>query len=198
MSNRSLRVVLFGGWLSILVGVSILGLSAYWTDRLTDPPFQGTPDIVLSAVSRELRASQGQRLVEPGCGEGKVSLYLASTSGASVDCVEFNAGLVGVAMDQVERAGLGDSVYVHHGDAMSVDYSPYDGVYLFMSALFNERILPRLLHQMRPGSRIVSLSHSSKAYPPTYTRVIKGQGRDWLLHVWVVPERVLLHAAVGS
>lgn len=192
MSDRSSRWLLVLAWSALAVGAGILLLNAYWANRLFDPPYQGTPDVVLPVVSQELRASQGRRFVDPGCGEGVVPLYLAATSGAYVDCADFDAGLASTARSKAEAAGLLPLVAVHHVDALKVDYAPYDGVYLFMSAIFNDRILPRLLSQMRPGARIVSLSHSSKTFPPTYTRIVKGEGRDWLVHVWVVPERVQL------
>lgn len=192
MLDRYERVMRWLAWFAVVVGVVILTLHEYWHVRLYNPPYQGTPDLVLPYVSRELRASEGQRFIDPGCGEGTVPLYLASTTSAYVDCADFDAAFVAAASVAVDGAGLSSLVSVHHADALKVDYSPYDGVYLFMSAVFNERILPRLLNQMRPGTRIVSLSHSSKTFPPTYTRAIKGEGRDWLLHVWVVPERVTL------
>lgn len=181
--------------LLVLVVTVANALSSYWGRKLFNPPFQGTPSEVLAPIASALQVKPGGRYIDPGCGAGDVAVVLAVRFDAFFDCVDFDARLIELAGHRVERLGVAPLVQVLHADALELDFSAYDGVYLFMSAVFNERILPRLLASMKPGARVVSLSHSSKSYPPTYTVTHSTAERDYFLHVWIVPDRVRVEVA---
>jgi hypothetical protein len=82
-------------------------------------------------------------------------------------------------------AGVEDRVELREGDLFETDVSPASVVTLFLWPDVNLRLRPRLLAELRPGTRIVSYWHDMGDWPPERT-IRAGKARVYL---WTVPER---------
>lgn len=77
-----------------------------------------------------VRPGPDDRLVDIGCGSGKVALTLAASCRARVTGVEYDAGHVQTARAHAERLGLSNLTLVH-ADARTADLSEGTAFYLY-------------------------------------------------------------------
>jgi hypothetical protein len=106
--------------------------------------------------------------------------------------VEIDADLVRQARRDAERAGVGDRVRFEAQDLFATDLSGATVVTLYLSPELNARLRPRLLADLRPGARVVSHQFPIAGWAPTRTLSLSVDGREHVLHLWVVPARPAL------
>jgi tRNA/tmRNA/rRNA uracil-C5-methylase (TrmA/RlmC/RlmD family) len=110
--------------------------------------------------------------------------------------VRFGARGVGVdisgerieeAVENAQRAGVGDRVSFVCGDLFDVDLRDATVVTVYLLPSLNLRLRPRLLCDLRPGARIVSHGFDMGDWTPAEVADVGGR----LLYSWVVPERLV-------
>ncbi len=125
-----------------------------------------------------LRAGQGERVLELGCGAGGALVALARAVGPDgrVAGLDLAPGMIRQAAARVRRAGLADGAQLRVGDAMAIPFedSSFDALFAaFTLELFDTPEIPLVLAEcrrvLRPGGRIavVSLSRSDPVGRPT-------------------------------
>ena len=84
------------------------------------------------------------------------------------------------------QAGVGDRVTFRQEDLFATDLSQASVLTLYLLPEINLQLRPRILSQMRPGTRVVSNSFDMGDWRPD--RRVQTQGTNILL--WIVPARV--------
>jgi len=86
----------------------------------------------------------------------------------------------------VRRAGVEDRVRFVRGDLFEADIREASVVTLFLSETLNRRLLPKLLKELKPGTRIVAHRYGfGDDWPPEKTV----QAGASTLYLWTVPKR---------
>ncbi|MBI2524974.1 MAG: hypothetical protein HYY95_21735 [Candidatus Rokubacteria bacterium] len=62
-------------------------------------------------------------------------------------------------------------------------------VMLFLSRDLNLAVRPKLLRELKPGTRIVSHWHDMGNWKPQETMRVRSSGRERPIYLWTVPER---------
>lgn len=142
---------MFTFWL--VVGIILLGSAAYagWRGAPWVPMKRGDA----ARLARLLALKPGERFLELGCGDGRVTVAVAKQSGAQAVGVELSLLQFFAAWVRGKLAGvLGVSFRL--GDAFSADVSQADGVYLFLMPDTYEKIRPKLEAELKAGARVVT------------------------------------------
>jgi demethylmenaquinone methyltransferase/2-methoxy-6-polyprenyl-1,4-benzoquinol methylase len=136
--------------------------------RFVEEPFERRA----GAVGLDLlRAGQGERVLELGCGAGGALVALARAVGPEgrVAGLDLAPGMIRRAASRLRGAGLADRAHLRVGDAMSIPFedSSFDAVFAaFTLELFDTPEIPLVLAEcrrvLRSGGRIavVSLARS--------------------------------------
>ena len=91
-----------------------------------------------------------------------------------------------MAMYRARRAGVEDRVRFVRGDLFEADIGEATVVTLFLFETLNRRLLPKLLRELAPGTRIVAHRYGfGDAWPPERTV----QAGASTLYLWTVPKR---------
>ncbi|MCZ7566857.1 MAG: hypothetical protein M5U08_26090 [Burkholderiales bacterium] len=81
---------------------------------------------------------------------------------------------------------MADRVSFRQGDVFEADFHDATVVTLFLRTDYNRKLRPRLLAQLKPGTRIVSHEHDfAEDWPPEKTERVAGKP----IHRWTVPPR---------
>ena len=120
-----------------------------------------------------------------GSGGGRVAIMAAQAFGARAVGIEIDPDLVARARANAERAGVTARVTFRNEDLFAADLGDATVVTLFLSPTVNSRLRPKLLAELRPGTRIVSHYHDMGDWVPE--RRIRVQGRS--IYLWTVPPR---------
>ena len=121
-----------------------------WYDLVSGSSEKKYRDIGL----QKLAARPGERILEIGFGTGHCILSLAEAVGDSghVCGIDLSDGMLAIARDRLERAGLQGRVDLQAGDALALPYESdgFDGVFMsFTLELFDTPEIPLLLEQCR-------------------------------------------------
>lgn len=131
-----------------------------------DAAWQPTDKTTIRRILSLAVVKQGDRVVDLGCGDGRIVVAAAR---------EFAAHAIGVELDPVRALwgkawikllGLSGRARVNWGDMYKADLTKADVVILFLSAKANRRLKCRLEKQLRPGARIVSYYHPMPGWTP--------------------------------
>lgn len=163
------------------------------TKRENDPslaPYVVTPPEVVEEMLKLAELRKGDLVYDLGSGDGRIVLTAARRYGARGAGFELDPDLVRRARDDARRAGVEGLAEFHHQDVMTVDLTPATVVTIYLSREANQLLRPRLVSQLRPGSRVVSHDFDMGDWPPVrILRVRDDSGRDHSLFLWRIPER---------
>jgi cyclopropane fatty-acyl-phospholipid synthase-like methyltransferase len=121
-----------------------------------------------------------------GCGDGRIVIAAAKHFGARGVGVEIDPAPLRLAVYYARRAGVEDRVRFVRGDLFDADLSEATVVTLFLFESLNRRLLPKLLKELKPGTRIVAHRYGfGDAWPPEKTV----QAGASTLYLWTVPKR---------
>jgi O-methyltransferase involved in polyketide biosynthesis len=96
---------------------------------------------------------------------------------------------VAQAERNARRAKVSDRVRFVQQDIFEADLSEATVVTIYLSAEANARLRPKLLAQLKPGSRIVSHDFPMADWKPDRVVSFKGPERTHVLSLWIVPAR---------
>ena len=87
------------------------------------------------------------------------------------------------------RAGVTDRVTFIQQDLFATDVSTATMVALYLSPELNLRLRPKLLRDLRPGSRVVSHQFDMGDWPPERSFEVAVSGATRRVFLWRIPSR---------
>ena len=99
--------------------------------------------------------------------------------------IDLDPKLVAQATRSAQDAGVGDRVRFVEGDIFEADISSATVVTLYLLSSINERLRPKLLKELRPGTRIVSHQFRMGDWQPEREIVVDYRP----LFLWRMPKR---------
>jgi ribosomal protein L11 methylase PrmA len=124
-----------------------------------------------------------------GSGDGRLVIAAAREFGARAVGVEIEARLVQDSRENALKAGVADRTEFLWQDIFRADIAPATVVALYLSPELNLELRPKLLRELRPGTRIVSHDFDMGDWRPDRTLRAKGPTREHVIHLWIVPAR---------
>lgn len=163
------------------IALFILGLLWILIPALYGLPSRPTHPDRIRAALRLADLKPGDTLYDLGSGDGRVLVIAAKEFGARSVGVE-----IGPAQRLVSRVaalynGVRDRVRVEAGNFYRSDVSKADVVFIYATSTEAAKLASHLEKQMKPGSRVVSISADFPEWEPT------GFDKDKLIFVYAMP-----------
>jgi precorrin-6B methylase 2 len=124
-------------------------------ERKPDVVFVPTPPEVVDTLLQLAAPRPGERLVDLGCGDGRILVEAAARHGCHAQGYDIDPRRVAQAQARIAKAGVGALARVEQRDLFTVDLADADIVTLYLLPQLNARLLPQL-QRLRPGARVVS------------------------------------------
>lgn len=150
------------------------------------PLFITTPDHLVTEMLSLGEVSAGDIVYDLGSGDGRLVIGAAQL-GARAIGIEYEEWLVEKSRALADSAGVAGRTTFVHGDIFEADYADADVVLMYLGHAFNQRLRPRLLSELRPGTRVVSHAFHMEDWTPDETREIGSGSARATLHLWIVP-----------
>lgn len=113
-----------------------------------------------SAVAESLHASTGERVLDLGCGTGRVA-ELVARSGAGVVGVDLSPALIETARERAEKRGLSIDYRVGDAERLELEDASFDAVGSSVGIMFtpsHDAAAAELARVTKPGGRIALAS----------------------------------------
>ena len=143
---------------------------------------------VITAMMEAAKVGPGDVVYDLGCGEGEIVIAAAKLYGARGVGVDLDPERIRNARANAASAGVTDRVTFIEQDLFKMDVSPATVVTLYLLPELNERLRPKLLSELRPGSRIVSHDFGMGDWAPERTITVP-LAREHRVLLWRVPPR---------
>jgi SAM-dependent methyltransferase len=155
-----------------------------------DVPYVQTPTDVVTEMLKLASVGANDVVYDLGSGDGRIVIAAARDFGARGVGIEIDPGLVSYSRELARKAGVADRVTFRSDDLFEADLSDATVVTLYLSYNMNVRLRPKLLRELRPGSRIVSHDFDMGAdWLPSKTVQVPWRDRTSNVFLWVVPPR---------
>jgi len=155
-------------------------------DMDLDVPFVPTDERVVEAMLEMGGVDGDDVLYDLGSGDGRIVVAAARDRGAVAVGVEIDSGRVALAEAYAAQMGVEHMACFIQADLFEADFAPATVVTLYLLNTVNLGLRPRLLDELRPGTRIVSHAFDMGDWRPDR----KMTSRDTSIYLWVVPARV--------
>lgn len=152
-----------------------------------DVPDVRTPLVVVNEMLRLGNVTADDVVYDLGSGDGRIVIAAARDRGARGVGFEIDPALVAQATERAQGLGLGGRVTFRRDDLFQADLREATVVTLYLSPALNRRLRPKLLSELRPGSRIVSHSFDMGDWAPARTLQVTSNEGTHTLYLWVVP-----------
>ncbi len=163
-----------------------------WTARAADAepeaPYVTSPDYVVDKMLDLAQVGPGDYVVDLGSGDGRIVIE-AAQRGAFGLGVDIDPELVRKSRDRAAEAGVEDRVMFLEQDLFETDISKASVVTMYLLQSLNLKLRPRLLEELRPGTRVVSHNyHLGEWQPDAEAEFGQSGGVPWsAVYAWVVP-----------
>jgi SAM-dependent methyltransferase len=134
--------------------------------RQPDVVFVPTPTDVVNAMLKLANVSTTDVVYDLGCGDGRIVIAAAKMYGARGVGIDIDPERVREATANAQKAGVADKVTFRNEDLFLADISPATVVTLYLSGPVNARLAPKLMKELRPGTRIVSHAFDLGSWKP--------------------------------
>jgi predicted RNA methylase len=108
----------------------------------------------------------GEVLVDLGAGDGRSVIMAAKAFSARAVGIELREDLAKKALSTIHENGLDNRVTIVNGDMLSVNLTPADVVFLYLTTSANEKIRPKLDAELKTGVRVVSHDYEILGWKP--------------------------------
>jgi ribosomal protein L11 methylase PrmA len=154
-------------------------------DRAPDVIFVPTPQEVVEDMLRLANVKKGDVLFDLGSGDGRIPVTAARLYGIRAVGIDIDPERIREAQDNAKKNGVESLVQFRLQDLFEADFREATVVTLYLLPDLNLKLRPRLLAELKPGTRIVSHQFDMGDWKPA--KKLESNGRT--VYFWVVPER---------
>ncbi|HXW03735.1 MAG TPA: class I SAM-dependent methyltransferase [Vicinamibacterales bacterium] len=152
--------------------------------RQPDVIFVPTPPEVVDAMLTLANVTAKDFVYDLGCGDGIIVTTAAQKFGARAVGIDIDPQRVKEATERVQKAGVTDKVKIMNADLFETDISAATVVTLYLLPSLNQKLIPKLNKELKPGTRVVSQSFDMGEQNPA-EKTVDVNGR--MVYLWRTP-----------
>jgi SAM-dependent methyltransferase len=172
--------------LSVVVAVAQNG-----PRREPDVPYVPTTEAAVQAMLKLAEVKKTDVVYDLGCGDGRIVISAAKDLGARGVGIDINPVRIGEAKENARKAGVEKLVRFEENDLFEADIHEATVVTLFLLPQVNLKLRPKLLKDLKPGTRIVSNTFDMGDWKPEKEAIVpETDDQSYLSHklyFWIVP-----------
>src|SRR5258707_5637840 len=158
-----------------------------------DTPYVPTPQAVVDRMLDMAQVKASDMVIDLGSGDGRIMITAAKRHGARGFRVEIDPRLVQRSNEEAQRLGIADRVKFLRQDLFNTDFHEANGPTLYLLPDVNIALRPRILAELKPGTRVVSHDYDMREWRPDAEGTMPapdkkgGIGKERMVSLWIVP-----------
>jgi len=151
---------------------------------LIHAPYVTTPDTVVAAMLRLAGVSSRDTVFDLGCGDGRIVIAAARLGARGVG-IDISPDRIREARANARSAAVEALTRFEAGDLFEADISRATVVTLYLLPDLNLRLRPKLVKELKPGTRVVSHAFDMGDWTPEKKRIVERSP----IYLWTIPPR---------
>jgi SAM-dependent methyltransferase len=179
----------------LLVGLLLSVAAAQNTAprKSLDVPYVPTTEEAVQAMLKLADVKPSDTVYDLGCGDGRIVIAAAKQFRAHGVGIDIDPTRIREAKEKAQKAQVESMVKFEENDLFQADIRPATVVTLFLLPNINIKLKPKLLADLKPGTRIVSNTFDMGDWKPEKEATVGDDDADTFLshrlYLWIVPER---------
>ncbi len=149
-----------------------------------DVVYVPTPEAVVDVMLRLAKVSKNDVVYDLGTGDGRIPVAAAKKYGARGFGIDIDPERVAEANANVKASGVADKVRIVQGDLFETNLSEATVVTLYLLPSLNQKLIPKMMKELKPGTRVVSHAFDMGDWKPERELVVSGSK----IYYWTVPK----------
>jgi len=164
--------------------------------RADEVPYVPTPANVVEAMLAIAEVRPQDFVVDLGSGDGRIVIAAAKEYGARALGIDYDRTLIDQSRETAAREGVSERATFLFQDIFAADFHDATVVTMYLLPEVNLALRPRLLFDLRPGTRVVSHDWDMADWQPDRRLVLQTPDKTvWpmtesTVYLWIVPARV--------
>jgi cyclopropane fatty-acyl-phospholipid synthase-like methyltransferase len=151
--------------------------------RKPDVHYVPTPQAVVDAMLKMAAVTDKDVVYDLGCGDGRIPITAAQKYGARGVGIDIDPQRIADANENAKAASVAGKVTFLNQDLFTSDFKDATVVTLYLLPSLNERLMPKLKAELKPGTRIVSHAFDmGETWPPERTEQVAGK----TIYFWTI------------
>jgi SAM-dependent methyltransferase len=163
----------------------LLAQTATSPRRSPDVIFVPTPNEVVDKMLELAQVTSKDTVYDLGCGDGRIVITAAQKHGARGVGIDIDPQRIAEANANAKAAKVTDRVKFIEADLFEADISQATVVTLYLLTRLNEKLKPKLLKELRPGTRVVSHAFDMGDWAPEQKVFVSSS----TVYLWRIPAR---------
>jgi precorrin-6B methylase 2 len=152
--------------------------------RSPDVIFVPTPHEVVEAMLTVAKVGKGDVLYDLGSGDGRIPITAAQKYGIARGVgIDISPERIKEANENLAKAGVGNRVRFVNADLFETSLGDATVITLYLLPTLNLKLLPKLLKETKPGTRIVSHAFDMGTWTPEQTLKVGTRS----VYFWTIP-----------
>jgi cyclopropane fatty-acyl-phospholipid synthase-like methyltransferase len=151
--------------------------------RVPDVVYVPTPQPVVDAMLKLAAVTDKDVVYDLGCGDGRIPITAAQKFGARGVGIDIDPKRIEEANENAKAAGVTDKVTFLTQDLFESDISAATVVTLYLLPSLNEKLMPKLKRELKPGTRVVSHAFTMGTTWPADSRA-EAEGKS--VYLWII------------
>lgn len=152
-----------------------------------DVPYVPTPTEVVARMLTMAKVNKRDLLYDLGSGDGRIVITAAREYGARGVGYDLNPQRIKESNENARKAGVTNRVRFTQQDLFEADLSGATVVTLYLLPDVNLKLRPKLLRELRPGTRVVSHNYHMGDWQPEEVAEVKVKNQTHYIYSWIVP-----------
>jgi hypothetical protein len=174
---------------ALLLILLLACVTASTAQQRPEVPYVPTDDRVVAEMLAIANVGKNDVLYDLGSGDGRIVITAAKKFGTRGIGVDIDPERVKEANANAVKAGVTDRVRFVQQDLFQTDIREATVVTLYLLPDVNLRLRPKLLSDLKPGTRVVSHNYDMGDWAPLKTVVVTLPEDTHTVYYWVVPPR---------
>jgi len=153
-----------------------------------DVPFVPTPHATVEAMLRVANVGPNDFVIDLGSGDGRILIAAARLHGARGFGVDLNPERVKEGTENAKAAGVSARVQFFQKNLYYTPIAEATVVTMYLLPGVNLELRPRLLAELKPGTRVVSHDFDMGDWQADLQVNVRGSGG--VVYLWIIPARV--------
>ena len=178
----------------LVFSVSIAAAQSSEPKRPLDVPYVQTTDAAVQMMLKLADVKKTDIVYDLGCGDGRIVITAAKLYGARGVGIDIDPQRIREAKDNAKTAGVENLVRFEENDLFRADIHEATVVTLFLLSNVNLKLRPKLLQDLKPGTRIVSNTFDMGDWKPDKKQMLDDADEEEFslsrkFYLWIVPQR---------
>ncbi len=170
-------------FLAISLSLPLNVFSQQSPKRAPDVHWEPTPEDVVAEMLRLANVKASDVVYDLGCGDGRIVIAAARDFGARGVGIDIDPQRIGESVENARAAGVSQRVRFREEDLFEADIREATVVTLFLWPSLNLKLQPKLLKDLKPGTRVVSYIHNMGDWQPVSQLQVRGRP----VYLWTIP-----------